>query len=162
MPASFFSIGAMRFFKGHIKANLACDQAGFSRVEVICLCGLAAVALVLILVFGSVVLNYWHTGNDSMTLNTAEGCGNAMLSDACLVSSCPGKGSAKHKMHVDERGRNFAYFDKISNSLTDVRPQGYNETKVTTTDGRAFETGQAVVKVTRQGNSISVGWALGE
>lgn len=126
------------------------------------MCGLSAVALVLVLVFGSVVLNHWHTGNDSMTLNTAEGCGNAMLSDACLVSSCAGKGSAKHKAHVDEQGRNFAYFDKISNSLTDVRPQGYNETKVITSDGRTFEVGQAVVEVTHQGNGISVDWTLGE
>lgn len=152
----------MRFFKGHTRDNSACGQSGFSRVEVICLCGLSAVALVLVLVLGSVVLGYWHTGNDSMTLNTAEGCGNAMLSDACLVSSCSGKGSAKHKTHVDEQGRNFAYFDKISNSLTDVRPQGYNETEVTTMDGRSFEVGQAVVIVTRQGDGIIVDWTLGE
>lgn len=152
----------MSFFKGHTKFSSTCSQSGFSRVEVICLCGLSAVALVLVLVFGSVVLNYWHTGNDSMTLNTAEGCGNAMLSDACLVSSCAGKGSAKHKMHVDEQGRNFAYFDKISNSLTDVRPQGYNETKVTTMDGRSLEAGQAVVIVIRQGNGTIVDWSLGE
>lgn len=135
-------------------------QSGFSRVEVICLCGLAVVALAIALSVGFGAWHDWRQGNDSVTLNTAESCGNIGATDACLVPGCPGKGTA-HRAHLDVHGNDFAYFDKVGNCLVGELPAGYNEDSVETADGRSFEAGTAVVVVTRNGSGVTVDWILG-
>ena len=135
-------------------------QSGFSRIEVICISGLAVVALAVLLGIGYSAWHDWHEGNDSATLNTAQSCANIGLTDACLVPGCSGKG-AEHKFHIDEHGRNFAYFDKVGNCLVGTLPTGYNENEVSSSDGRRFAPGTAVVVATREGASAAVDWTLG-
>lgn len=135
-------------------------QSGFSRVEAICICGLAVVALAVALTVGNGAWHDWRQGNDSVTLNTAASCGNIGATNACLVPGCPGK-SAAHAAHVDARGNDFAYFDKVGNCLVGARPTGYNEDVVTSADGRSFEPGTAVVVVTRKGTGVAADWTLG-
>lgn len=137
------------------------QQSGLSRIEVICICGLAAVAVAVLLSIGSGALRDWHEGNDSVTLNTAQSCGNAELSGACLVPGCKGGKSSGHSFHIDANGNNFAYFDKVGNCLTGQRPAGYNEGKVTTLDGRSYEPGSAVVVVTDEDGAAVVDWTQG-
>ena len=137
-------------------------QSGFSRVEAICICGLAVVALAVALAVGSGAWHDWRQGNDSATLNTAASCGNAGAADACLVPGCPGKrAGAAHAAHVDARCNDFAYYDKIGNCLVGALPADYNEDVVESSDGRRFEPGTAVVVVTRKGTGVAVDWALG-
>lgn len=137
-------------------------QSGFSRVEVICICGLAAVALVIALAVSNGAWHDWRQGNDSATLNTAASCGNAGATDTCLVPGCPGKrAGAAHAAHIDARGNDFAYFDKVGNCLVGALPAGYNEDAVESSDGRRFEPGTAVVVVTRKDMGAVVDWALG-
>ena len=137
-------------------------QSGFSRVEAICICGLAVVTLAVALAVGSGAWHDWRQGNDSATLNTAASCGNAGAADACLVPGCPGKrAGAAHAAHVDARGNDFAYFDKVGNCLVDALPAGYNEDVVESSNGHRLEPGTAVIVVTRKGTSVAVDWALG-
>lgn len=137
-------------------------QDGLSRIEVICICGLAAVFVAVLLAIGANTLNDWHKGNDSATLNTAQSCGTIGLSDACLVPGCKGGKAPGHSFHIDENGDNFAYFDKVSNCLMGERPDGYNEAEVTTRDGRTYAPGNAVVIVANEGGTAVVDWAQGE
>lgn len=137
-------------------------ESGLSRIEVICICGLAAVAIAVLLGIGAGALRDWHEGNDSVTLNTAQSCGNVGLSGACLVPGCKGGKTPGHSFHIDEDGNDFAYFDKVGNCLTGQRPHGYNEAQVTTRDGRCYAPGDAVVVVTDVGGAAVVDWAQGE
>ena len=137
-------------------------ESGFSRIEVICICGIAAAAVAVLLGIGSSALHDWREGNDSVTLNTALSCGNAELSGACLVPGCKGDKAPGHSSHVDANGNGYAYFDKVGNCLTGVCPHGYNEAEVTTRDGRSYAPQSAVVVVTDVGGAVSVDWHQGE
>lgn len=142
--------------------RLLSQQDGLSRIEVICICGLAAVLVAVLLGIGAHALHDWREGNDSVTLNTAQSCGNAELSGACLVPGCKGGKTPGHAYHFDENGNDFAYFDKVGNCLTGQRPHGYNEAEVTTLDGRSYAPGSAVVVVTDEDGVATVDWTQGE
>ena len=148
----------MRFLGKHSK-----NQQGFSRVEVICICGIAVACLALAAVIALHAYADWRQGNDSVAMNTAQSCGDAALTTPCMVPDCPGESSPAHDAHIDKNGNCFAYFDAVGNCLTAQKPQGYNQTTVTGDDGISYKPGTAVLIATRTDTmEATISWTLGK
>lgn len=137
-------------------------QLGFSRVEVVCICGIAAACLAVAIAIGLGAYADWRQGNDSIAMNTAQSCGDAALTSPCMVPGCAGDSNPAHGAHLDVHGNSFAYFDSVGNCLNADIPQGYNQTTVTSPDGVSYEPGTAVLIATRTGSTAAtVSWTAG-
>ncbi len=147
----------MRFCDKHTGS-----QSGFSRIEVICICGIAAACLAVLLLIGLSAYADWRQGNDSVAMNTAQSCGDAALTSPCMVPDCPGESSPAHSAHIDAHGNCFAYFDAVGNCLTATIPQGYNQTTVTDANGISYAPGEAVLIATKtDALAATISWTAG-
>ncbi len=139
----------------------SCSCSGFSRIEVVCIAAIAAVCVALALAVAAGMLGDMQAGDDSITVNTAQSCGNASAAAACPVPDCPGVDTPQHEFHIDSNGNLFAYFDKVGNCLTAQRSAGYNEGAVRDSEGKSYAPGSAVVRVTIVDGTAQCDWVLG-
>ena len=119
----------------HGMDNLA-DNKGLSRVEVVCVVGIACFAVALLAVLGWYLLSLMWQGNDANALNTAQGVGNASAASVCLVPGCPGEDDPAHASHVAADGSNVAYYQKGTNTRVAQPPAGYKEGDSLVIDGK--------------------------
>ena len=119
------------------------DNKGLSRVEVVCIAGIACFALALAAVVGWQMLSLMWQGNDANALNTAQGLANASMAESAADSSAP------------------AYYDKGANTLIAEPPSsGYNEGGTLLIDGREqhVERGTCVIEVVREDGVPTARW----
>ena len=121
------------------------DNKGLSRVEVICIAGIACFALVLAAVLGWHMLSLMWQGNDANALNTAQGLANASMVESASPDGAP------------------AYYDKGANTLIAEPPSsGYNEGDTLVIDGRErhVERGTCIIEVVREDGAPTARWVL--
>ncbi|WP_290996300.1 hypothetical protein [Gordonibacter sp.] len=140
--------------------EIAADSRGFSRVEIVCIVGIACFAVALAAVVGWYALGLMWQGNDANVLNTAEGVAATAAAESCLVPGCPGGDFSEHRDHVTSDGTNVAYYDKGGNCLVADPPAGYNESDTLVVEGeqRHVERGSLIIKVTRKNGTFAVSW----
>ena len=145
----------------HGMDNLA-DNKGLSRVEVVCVVGIACFAVALLAVLGWYLLSLMWQGNDANALNTAQGVGNASAASVCLVPGCPGEDDPAHASHVAADGSNVAYYQKGTNTLVADPPAGYNEGDSLVIDGKDqhVERDTCVIEVVRTEGSVTARWVF--
>lgn len=140
--------------------NIFQDKRGLSRVELLCIVGIALVALLLAAALGAHALGLFRNGDDAGTMRAAEDLAQVSLTSSCLLPGCPGGSSEEHAAHTSEDGTITVYYDKGANVLTDVMPAGYNEStqlcvgKTTVT----VPEGSCVVEVQRSDMELSFSW----
>lgn len=136
------------------------DTRGMSRVELLCIVGIAAVALVFAGVLGGFALGLFRTGDDSGTMRAAEDLAQVSAAGSCLLPGCPGGSSPEHAAHTDEQGVVTVYYDKGANVLVEKMPRGYNESTslVIGKTACSVSKGSCVVEVRRSGTEIELGW----
>ena len=118
------------------------DNKGLSRVEVICIAGIACFAVALAAVLGWYMLGLMWQGNDANALNTAQGLAYASMTET-LSDDTP------------------AYYHKGQNTLAaDLPASGYNEGDVLVIDGREqhVERGSYIIEVVRENDVPIARW----
>lgn len=123
--------------------NVLADNKGLSRVEVICIAGIACFAVALAGVLGWHMLGLMWQGNDANALNTAQGVANAGMAESAADEPSP------------------SYYDKGANTLVAEPPSdGYNEGGTLVIDGREqqVERGTCVIEVVREDGAPVARW----
>ena len=136
------------------------DIRGISRVELLCIAGIALIAFVVALSMGLNALGLLRTGDDSGTLRAAEDLAQVQQAGSCLLPGCPGGDSEEHASHTEEDGTVTVYYDKGANVLTAAKPAGYNES-TTLLIGKTecpVAKNSCVVQVQRSGDRVSLSW----
>ena len=136
------------------------DKRGLSRVELLCIVGIALVALVFAVGVAGTALGLFRTGDDAGTMHSAEDLAQASLAGPCLLPGCPGGDSSEHAAHTDEQGTVIVYYDKGANVLVGTMPRGYNESTSLVIGKTACTVpkGSCVVEVRRSGMELELGW----
>ncbi|MGN0038658.1 MAG: hypothetical protein ACI36Y_05970 [Coriobacteriales bacterium] len=136
------------------------DNRGLSRVELLCIVGIAAVAVVVAVALGGFALGLFRTGDDSGTMRSAEDLAQVSVAGACLLPGCPGGDSPEHAAHTDALGTITVYYDKGANVLVEKMPRGYNES-TSLVIGKTIcsvPKNSCVVQVQRSGMELELGW----
>ena len=123
--------------------NVLTDNKGLSRVEVICIAGIACFAVALAGVLGWHMLGLMWQGNDANALNTAQGVANAGMAESAADEPSP------------------SYYDKGANTLVAELPSGgYNEGGTLVIDGREqqVERGTCVIEVVSEDGAPVARW----
>lgn len=138
------------------------DNKGLSRVETVCIVGIACFAAVLAIALGWYMLGLMQQGNDANTLNTAEGVATARTAAACLVPGCPAGDDPSHRSHTQADGATVAYYAKGANTLVADPPDGYNESDRLTIDGKEqqVERGTMIIKATMKDGQVVCIWVV--
>ncbi|MGN0073074.1 MAG: hypothetical protein ACI36W_04670 [Coriobacteriales bacterium] len=140
--------------------NIFQDKRGLSRVELLCIIGIALVALVFAVALGGYALGLFRTGDDSGTMRAAEDLAQVSVAGSCLLPGCPGAGSSEHAAHADESGVITVYYDKGANVLVGEPPRGYNESTSLVIGKTACSVpkNSCVVQVQRNGTELRLEW----
>ncbi|WP_080800938.1 hypothetical protein [Arabiibacter massiliensis] len=124
--------------------NVFADNKGLSRVEVVCIAGIACFAVALAAVLGWHMLGLMWQGNDANALNTAQGLANASMAETAADDDAP-----------------TAYYLKGANTLAAEPPAaGYNEGDTLVIDGREqhVERGTCLIEIVREDGAPTARW----
>ena len=138
-------------------------KEGLSRIELICICVLIAVAIGLAVCGITFYKHSTARGDDGMRENTCERVATVnLLENGCVVSGCD-RVMGETCIHELSDSFTYGYYDAVAKKVIAEKPEGYNEYKEMKIEGRSYsgEPNTMVIKVEGHGDKVKLSWVHG-